>query len=133
MNRGFWGFFERPIRRKSAPNLLVFNFLSYVKHILHLNTFVLDISNLVFNQVRRCCVNIFGYFCNNKQADEYIERSREKVGSVDSEPSEIYRFELLRNELMELEKRVQASTDDSVNEEVSSNQTLLFSNTLSKY
>ncbi|KAG5377286.1 hypothetical protein IGI04_041882 [Brassica rapa subsp. trilocularis] len=117
MNRGFWGFFERPIRRKSAPNLLVFNFLSYVKHILHLNTFVLDISNLVFNQVRRCCVNIFGYFCNNKQADEYIERSREKVGSVDSEPSEIYRFELLRNELMELEKRVQASTDDSVNEE----------------
>ncbi|CDY60443.1 BnaA10g30500D [Brassica napus] len=73
MNRGFWGFFERPIRRKSAPNLL---------------------------------------------ADEYIERSREKVvGSVDSEPSEIYRFELLRNELMELEKRVQGSTDDSVNEE----------------
>uniref|UniRef100_A0A0D3EHF4 Uncharacterized protein n=2 Tax=Brassica oleracea var. oleracea TaxID=109376 RepID=A0A0D3EHF4_BRAOL len=71
-NRGFWGFFERPIRRKSAPNLL---------------------------------------------ADEYIERSREKVDSVDSEPNEIYRFELLRNELIELEKRVQGSTDDSLNEE----------------
>ncbi|XP_048623195.1 uncharacterized protein LOC106388608 isoform X2 [Brassica napus] len=71
-NRGFWGFFERPIRRKSAPNLL---------------------------------------------SDEYIERSREKVDSVDSEPNEIYRFELLRNELIELEKRVQGSTDDSLNEE----------------
>jgi hypothetical protein len=36
---------------------------------------------------------------------------------VDSEPNEIYRFELLRNELIELEKRVQGSTDESVNEE----------------
>ncbi|KAF2535618.1 hypothetical protein F2Q70_00006562 [Brassica cretica] len=73
MNRGFWGFFERrPIRRKSAPNLL---------------------------------------------ADEYIERSRENVDRVDSAPNEIYRFELLRNELIELEKRVQGSTDHSVNEE----------------
>ncbi|KAL0842704.1 hypothetical protein Bca101_015949 [Brassica carinata] len=69
-NRGFWGFFERPPRRKSGPKV-----------------------------------------------DEYIERSREDVDSVDSESSEIYRFELLRNELIELEKRVQGSTDESVNEE----------------
>ena len=56
---------------------------------------------------------------------------------MDSEPNEIYRFELLRNELIELEKRVQGSTDDSLNEEVSSNQTLLqhvcFFETFSKY
>ncbi|CAH8343955.1 unnamed protein product [Eruca vesicaria subsp. sativa] len=71
-NGGFWGIFERPPRRKPAPNLL---------------------------------------------ADECIERSRENVDSVHSEPNEIYRFELLRNELKELEKRVQGSTDDSVNEE----------------
>lgn len=37
-----------------------------------------------------------------------------------SEPksNEIQRFELLRNELMELEKRVQKSADQSQNEEV---------------
>lgn len=55
----------------------------------------------------------------NMQADEYFEKSKENVDSVDSKPSEIYRFELLRNELIELEKRVQGSTDESVNEEVS--------------
>ncbi|KAG7554292.1 LETM1-like [Arabidopsis suecica] len=49
--------------------------------------------------------------------DEYFEKSRENVDSVDSNPNEIYRFELLRNELIELEKRVQGSTDESVNEE----------------
>ncbi|KAG2262977.1 hypothetical protein Bca52824_070056 [Brassica carinata] len=53
----------------------------------------------------------------NLLADECIERSRENIDSVDSEPNEIYRFELLRNELIELEKRVQGSTDESVNEE----------------
>lgn len=74
--------------------------------------------------MRSCCVNIFGLF-NNKQADECIERSRENVDSLDSEPSEIYRFELLRNEMIELDKRVQRSAYESVNEEVSSNQTLL--------
>lgn len=58
------------------------------------------------------------------QTDEYFEKSRENVDSVDSNPNEIYRFELLRNELIELEKRVQGSTNESVNEEVS-NQTLL--------
>ncbi|KAG5402862.1 hypothetical protein IGI04_008981 [Brassica rapa subsp. trilocularis] len=69
-SRGFWGFFERPPRKKPAPKV-----------------------------------------------DEYTERSRENVDSVDSESSEIYRFELLRNELIELEKRVQGSTDESVEEE----------------
>uniref|UniRef100_A0A1J3HRY9 LETM1 domain-containing protein YLH47, mitochondrial n=2 Tax=Noccaea caerulescens TaxID=107243 RepID=A0A1J3HRY9_NOCCA len=71
-NRGFWGFFERPPRRKPGPKLL---------------------------------------------ADEYIEKPSENIDNVDSEPNEIYRFELLRNELIELEKRVQGSTDESVNEE----------------
>ncbi|KAF8052413.1 hypothetical protein N665_1561s0003 [Sinapis alba] len=52
-----------------------------------------------------------------QEADECTERSREKVDSVDSEPNEIFRFELLRNELIELEKRIQGSTDESVNEE----------------
>ncbi|KAL1196958.1 hypothetical protein V5N11_024756 [Cardamine amara subsp. amara] len=50
-------------------------------------------------------------------ADEYFEKSSENVDSGDSKPNEIYRFELLRNELIELEKRVQGSTDESANEE----------------
>ena len=64
-------------------------------------------------------------FFNNKHADERIERSRENIDSLDSKPNEIYQFELLRNEMIELEKRVQRSTDESVNEEVSSGQTFL--------
>lgn len=39
------------------------------------------------------------------------------VDNQDSELNEIRRFELLRHELIELEKRVQRSTDDSQNEE----------------
>ncbi|KAL0657140.1 hypothetical protein Bca4012_077724 [Brassica carinata] len=52
--------------------------------------------------------------------DECIERSREKIDSLDSEPNEIYRFELLMNEMIELEKRVQRSTNEPINEEGSS-------------
>ena len=69
--------------------------------------------------MRRCIVIKGFIFFYNTQVDEYTERSRENVDSVDSESSEIYRFELLRNELIELEKRVQGSTDESVEEEVS--------------
>ncbi|WZZ27392.1 hypothetical protein YC2023_010793 [Brassica napus] len=54
---------------------------------------------------------------NLLHADERIERSRENIDSLDSKPNEIYQFELLRNEMIELEKRVQRSTDESVNEE----------------
>ncbi|KAL0702828.1 hypothetical protein Bca4012_058950 [Brassica carinata] len=56
----------------------------------------------------------------NEESDECIERSRQNVDSLDSKPSEIYRFELLRNEMIELEKRVQRSTYELVNEEGSS-------------
>ncbi|KAJ4901906.1 hypothetical protein Rs2_15857 [Raphanus sativus] len=73
-NRGFWGFFERPVR-KSAPNLL---------------------------------------------ADERTERSRENADSLDSKPNGIYQFELLKNEMIELKKRVQRSTDESVNDQSNS-------------
>ncbi|XP_010423376.1 PREDICTED: uncharacterized protein LOC104708491 isoform X2 [Camelina sativa] len=67
----------------------------------------------------------WGFFVRNPRnkpspessADEYFEKSKENVNSVDSKPDEIYRFELLRSELIELEKRVQGSTDESVNEE----------------
>ncbi|CAN6909429.1 unnamed protein product [Brassica oleracea] len=52
--------------------------------------------------------------------DECIERSRENIDSLDSEPNEIYRFELLMNEMIELEKRVQRSTNEPINEEGSS-------------
>lgn len=37
---------------------------------------------------------------------------------TNSESNDIYRFELLRNELIELEKRVQRSADQSEIEEV---------------
>lgn len=47
-----------------------------------------------------------------------IEQSAPNVGVVDQEPNEIHRFELLRNELIELEKRVQRSAYQSENNEV---------------
>ncbi|XP_010452539.1 PREDICTED: uncharacterized protein LOC104734627 isoform X2 [Camelina sativa] len=76
------------------------------------------------NQVTRDR-GFWGFFVRNPRnkpspessADEYFEKSKENVNSVDSKPNEIYRFELLRSELIELEKRVQGSTDESVNEE----------------
>ncbi|KAK7355417.1 hypothetical protein VNO80_14672 [Phaseolus coccineus] len=53
-------------------------------------------------------------------ADPYennIEVPAPNVGVVDQEPNEIHRFELLRNELIELEKRVQRSAYQSENNE----------------
>lgn len=38
---------------------------------------------------------------------------------IDSEPNEISRFEILRNELIELEMRVKRSTAQSIDDEVS--------------
>ncbi|XP_010486821.1 PREDICTED: uncharacterized protein LOC104764910 isoform X2 [Camelina sativa] len=49
--------------------------------------------------------------------DEYIGKSSGNLLSADSEPNEISRFEILRNELIELENRVKRSTDQSVDEE----------------
>lgn len=51
------------------------------------------------------------------QESEYSERTGSNIGIANSESNEIHRFELLRNELMELEKRVQSSADQSENEE----------------
>ncbi|KAK4281697.1 hypothetical protein QN277_013158 [Acacia crassicarpa] len=50
-------------------------------------------------------------------SENYIELPTSTVGVADFESSEIRRFELLRNELMELENRVQRSTYQSENEE----------------
>lgn len=52
------------------------------------------------------------------QENEYIEQTATSVGVANSESNEIHRFELLRNELIELEKRVQRSADQSENEVV---------------
>lgn len=49
--------------------------------------------------------------------ENYIEQPAPNVGFVDQEPNEIHRFELLRNELIELEKRVQRSASQSENNE----------------
>ncbi|CAN8257052.1 unnamed protein product [Cochlearia groenlandica] len=49
-------------------------------------------------------------------AEEYIEKLSVDEDSMDSGPNEIYRFEILRSELIELEKRVQGSADETVNE-----------------
>ena len=97
---------------------MFFNFLSYAKHILYLIFFGNISAYSVFTRSEDTLLKGFSFF-RNKQVDEYTERSRENVDSVDSESNEIYRFELLRNELIELEKRVQGSTDESVKEEVS--------------
>lgn len=47
-----------------------------------------------------------------------MEQNTSNTDVADSESNEIRRFELLRNELIELEKRVQRSADQSENEEV---------------
>ncbi|XP_057997784.1 uncharacterized protein LOC131176741 [Hevea brasiliensis] len=52
-----------------------------------------------------------------QQGDDYIGQNTLNAGVTDSESNDILRFELLRNELIELEKRVQRSTDQSENEE----------------
>ncbi|XP_023641418.1 uncharacterized protein LOC17892888 isoform X2 [Capsella rubella] len=49
--------------------------------------------------------------------DEYVGKSSGNLLSIESEPNEISRFEILRNELIELEKRVKRSTDKSVDDE----------------
>lgn len=52
------------------------------------------------------------------QESEYCEQTGSNIGIANSESNEIHRFELLRNELMELEKRVQRSADQPENGEV---------------
>ena len=52
------------------------------------------------------------------QDDEAFWKSSSGTGIADSQSNEIQRFELLRNELIELEQRVQKSADQSENEEV---------------
>lgn len=52
------------------------------------------------------------------QGDADIGQTTTSMGIGELESNEIRRFELLRNELMELEKRVQKSTDQYENEEV---------------
>lgn len=47
-----------------------------------------------------------------------MEQNTSNADVADSESNEIRRFELLRNELIELERRVQRSADQSENEEV---------------
>ncbi|KAJ6303843.1 hypothetical protein OIU77_017680 [Salix suchowensis] len=51
------------------------------------------------------------------QGDADIGQTTTSMSIGESESNEIRRFELLRNELMELEKRVQKSTDQYENEE----------------
>ena len=52
------------------------------------------------------------------QGDANFGQTTTSTGMGESESNEIHRFELLRNELMELEKRVRRSTDQYENEEV---------------
>jgi hypothetical protein len=56
--------------------------------------------------------------------EEYTGKTGGNLISMDSETNEISRFEILRNELIELEMRVKRSTEQSVDEELS-NQLLL--------
>lgn len=55
------------------------------------------------------------------QGDDGSEQPLESTGVVDSKSNEVRRFELLRSELMELEKRVQRSADQYEYDEVFSN------------
>ncbi|KAL5545784.1 hypothetical protein UlMin_005471 [Ulmus minor] len=53
----------------------------------------------------------------DKSENELVKQTASNVHFADSQPNDIDRFELLRNELIELEKRVQSSADQSKNEE----------------
>lgn len=53
------------------------------------------------------------------QVDDLYYQDTFSMAVSESKSNEIQRFELLRNELMELEERVQKSADQSQNEEVS--------------
>lgn len=61
--------------------------------------------------------------------DNNMELSTSNEGIVDPDPNETHRFEHLRNELVELERRVQRSTYKSENDEVH----LKYSITLTSY
>lgn len=50
------------------------------------------------------------------QDNEFVEQTASNIDFEDPESTKIQRFELLRNELIELEKRVQRSADQSENE-----------------
>ncbi|XVE96358.1 hypothetical protein REPUB_Repub02eG0214400 [Reevesia pubescens] len=52
-----------------------------------------------------------------RQGNEFFEQNTSNIGIPDSEPNEICRFEQLRNELIELEKRVKRSAEQSAYEE----------------
>lgn len=52
------------------------------------------------------------------QENDFIEQISSNIDVEELESNKIQRFELLRNELIELEKRVQRSADQSENEEV---------------
>ncbi|KAE8713171.1 cytochrome P450 93A1 [Hibiscus syriacus] len=52
-----------------------------------------------------------------KSGNEFIEQNASNANNVDSEPNEVCRFEQLRNELIELEKRVKRTADQSAFEE----------------
>lgn len=53
------------------------------------------------------------------QGDEFPGKSSGNLLPMDSEPNEISRFEILRNELIELEMRVKRSTAQTIDDEVS--------------
>lgn len=57
-------------------------------------------------------------FCFSMQENECLEQTTSNIDNAGSESNEIHRFELLRTELRELEKRVQRSANQSENEEV---------------
>lgn len=52
------------------------------------------------------------------QDNEFVEQTASNTDFEDPESTKIQRFELLRNELVELEERVQRSADQSENEEL---------------
>ncbi|KAG5063845.1 hypothetical protein JHK85_005028 [Glycine max] len=92
-SRGFWSIFGRPVTKKPGLESDVDPYWVYRVELL---------SNM---DLLSCLKE------NN------IELSAPNLGVVDQEPNEIHRFELLRNELIELEKRVQRSAYQSENNE----------------
>lgn len=54
------------------------------------------------------------------QGGDRAGEAADSAAGADADLSEIHRFELLRHELFELERRVQRSTDGSQNDEVRS-------------
>ncbi|KAH9609294.1 hypothetical protein KSS87_014836 [Heliosperma pusillum] len=112
--RGLWAFLVRPpMKMSSSESLKAENITRKAtlslkplktRHVSRVKESVLD---------RKCVFE----FCLSVMQEDTSLSNLQSADSEESDTSEIHRFELLRSELIELEKRVKKSTNQSESEE----------------